>query len=83
MLVHYLIIYTHLRVPIYQAAIQKRAIGVLKQKRLYDGQLAQLQQQTFNMEQAAMTTENLKNTVRPFSFLSLLPGLPKTSTCQG
>jgi charged multivesicular body protein 5 len=31
---------------------------------MYEGQLAQLQQQTFNMEQAAMTTENLKNTVR-------------------
>jgi hypothetical protein len=31
---------------------------------MYEGQLTQLQQQTFNMEQAAMTTENLKNTVR-------------------
>ena len=31
---------------------------------MYEGQLMQLQQQTFNMEQAAMTTENLKNTVR-------------------
>jgi charged multivesicular body protein 5 len=33
---------------------------------MYEGQLMQLQQQTFNMEQASMTTENLKNTVRPF-----------------
>jgi charged multivesicular body protein 5 len=31
---------------------------------MYEGQLMQLQQQTWNMEQAAMTTENLKNTVR-------------------
>ena len=30
---------------------------------MYEGQLVQLQQQTWNMEQAAMTTENLKNTV--------------------
>ena len=30
---------------------------------MYESQLMQLQQQTFNMEQAAMTTENLKNTV--------------------
>jgi len=36
---------------------------------MYEGQLAQLQQQTFNMEQAAMTTENLKNTVSPLSLV--------------
>lgn len=30
---------------------------------MYEEQLNQLQQQTFNMEQAAMTTENLKNTM--------------------
>ena len=30
---------------------------------MYENQLMQLQQQTWNMEQAAMTTENLKNTV--------------------
>jgi charged multivesicular body protein 5 len=36
---------------------------VLQQKKMYEGQLAQLTQQTFNMEQAQMTTENLKNTV--------------------
>ncbi|CDZ96366.1 charged multivesicular body protein 5 [Phaffia rhodozyma] len=46
-----------------KGAIQKRAIGVLKQKRMYEGQLQQLQQQTFNMEQASMTTDNLRNTM--------------------
>ena len=46
-----------------KAAVQQRALRTLKQKRMYEGQLAQLQQQTFNMEQAAMTTENLKNTM--------------------
>ena len=30
---------------------------------MYEGQLDQLQQQTFNMEQAAMTTDNLRNTM--------------------
>ena len=47
----------------HQAAIQQRALRTLKQKRMYEGQLMQLQQQTWNMEQANMTTENLKNTV--------------------
>lgn len=46
-----------------QAAVQKRALNVLKQKKMYEGQLDQLQQQTFNMEQAAMTTDNLRNTM--------------------
>ncbi|KAG8911675.1 hypothetical protein FRC01_005590 [Tulasnella sp. 417] len=44
-------------------AVQRRALGVLKQKRMYEGQIQQLQQQTFNMESAAMTTENLRNTM--------------------
>ena len=30
---------------------------------MYESQLDQLQQQTYNMEQAAMTTENLRNTM--------------------
>ncbi len=30
---------------------------------MYEGQLAQLTQQTFNMESAALTTENLRNTM--------------------
>lgn len=46
-----------------KTAVQQRALRTLKQKRMYEGQLMQLQQQTFNMEQAAMTTENLKNTM--------------------
>jgi hypothetical protein len=39
---------------------------------MYENQLMQLQQQTWNMEQAAMTTENLKNTVSPL--VHALPG---------
>ncbi|BEJ15841.1 hypothetical protein CspHIS471_0504460 [Cutaneotrichosporon sp. HIS471] len=46
-----------------KTAVQQRALRTLKQKRMYEGQMNQLQQQTFNMEQAAMTTENLKNTM--------------------
>lgn len=41
----------------------QRALRVLKQKKLYEGQIGQLQQQTFNMEQASLTTENLRNTM--------------------
>lgn len=46
-----------------QDAIQQRALRTLKQKRMYESQLAQLTQQTFNMESAALTTENLRNTM--------------------
>ncbi|KAG0230850.1 hypothetical protein BGW42_000640 [Actinomortierella wolfii] len=34
---------------------------ILKERKLYEQQRDQLQQQSFNMEQAAFTTENLKN----------------------
>ncbi|KEI37625.1 uncharacterized protein L969DRAFT_19102 [Mixia osmundae IAM 14324] len=44
-------------------AVKQRAMRVLQQKKMYEAQLGQLQQQTFNMEQASMTTENLRNTM--------------------
>ncbi|KAI9215813.1 Snf7 family, partial [Blastocladiella britannica] len=43
-------------------AIKQRAMRVLKQRKLYEGQRDTLMQQAFNMEQAQMATENLKNT---------------------
>ena len=49
-----------------QSAIEQRALRTLKQKKLYESQLAQLQQQTFNMESAALATENLRNTMATF-----------------
>jgi charged multivesicular body protein 5 len=53
-----------------QKAIEARAIRVLKQKRLYEGQLDQLYQQSYNMEQATMTTENLRNTMATVDAMS-------------
>jgi len=44
-------------------AIEQRALRVLRQKKMYEGQLGQLSQQTFNMESAAIATENLRNTM--------------------
>jgi charged multivesicular body protein 5 len=35
----------------------------LKQKRMYEAQLEQLAQQTFNIESTALATENLRNTM--------------------
>lgn len=46
-----------------QDAIQQRALRTLKQKRMYEGQLNQLAQQTFNMESASLATDNLRNTM--------------------
>jgi len=46
-----------------QDAIQQRALRTLKQKKMYEAQIAQLTQQTFNMESAALATDNLRNTM--------------------
>jgi len=46
-----------------KVAIQQRALRTLKQRKMYEAQIAQLNQQTFNMESAALTTENLRNTM--------------------
>jgi len=42
-------------------AVQERALRTLRQKKMYEAQLAQLMQQSFNMESASLTTENLRN----------------------
>lgn len=39
---------------------------MLQQKKLYESQMSQLAQQTFNMESAALATENLRNTMATF-----------------
>jgi len=44
-------------------AIKNKALRVLKQRKMYEAQRDQLQQQSFNMEQASFTTENLRNVV--------------------
>ena len=54
-----------------QRAIEQRALRVLRQKKMYEGQLAQLAQQTFNMESAAITTENLRNTMATVEAMKL------------
>lgn len=46
-----------------QKAVQQRALRVLQQKKMYENQLAQLTQQSFNMESTAIATENLRNTM--------------------
>ncbi|CAG8757698.1 18770_t:CDS:2, partial [Acaulospora morrowiae] len=42
-------------------AVKNKALRVLKQKKMYETQRDQLQQQSFNMEQASFATENLRN----------------------
>ena len=43
--------------------IQQKAMKVLKQKKMYEGQLEQLMGQQFNMEQANFTHQSMKDTV--------------------
>ena len=54
-----------------KSAIEQRTLRTLKQKKMYEAQLAQLQQQTFNMESAAIATENLRNTMATFDAMKV------------
>jgi len=54
-----------------KTAVQQRALRTLKQKRMYESQLAQLVQQTFNMESAALATDNLRNTMATVDAMQL------------
>lgn len=42
-------------------AIKQKALKVLQQRKMYESQRDQLQQQSWNMEQAGMMQDNLKN----------------------
>lgn len=44
---------------------------VLKQKRMYEAQMSQLTQQSFNMESASLATENLRNTMATVDAMKL------------
>ena len=46
-----------------KSALKQKAIKVLQQRKMYEGQKDQLQQQSWNMEQAGMMQDNLKNTM--------------------
>ena len=43
-------------------AVQKRAMGILKQKKMYEGQKDKTMQQQFNIEQVTFAQETLKET---------------------
>ena len=45
-----------------QNMVKQRALRVLKQKRMYEGQLEGLRNQSFNMEQANFGIQQLKDT---------------------
>ena len=46
-----------------QNTVKQRAMRVLKQKKMYEQQMDQLMQQSFNMEQQQMTTQSMQDTV--------------------
>ncbi|KAJ1983096.1 Vacuolar protein-sorting-associated protein 60 [Dimargaris verticillata] len=47
-------------------SVKNRALTVLKQKKMYETQRDQLQQQVFNMEQAQFTNDNIRNTMTTY-----------------
>ena len=44
-----------------KSAIKQKALKVLQRRKMYEGQRDQMQQQSWNMEQAGMMQDNLKN----------------------
>src|SRR6266516_1529936 len=44
-----------------KSAIKSKALKILQQRKMYESQRDQLQQQSWNMEQAGMMQDNLKN----------------------
>ncbi|GAB7365882.1 hypothetical protein MBLNU230_g7212t1 [Neophaeotheca triangularis] len=46
-----------------KSAIKQKAVKILQQRKMYESQKDQLQQQSWNMEQAGMMQDNLKNTM--------------------
>lgn len=65
-----------------QEAVKARAMRVLKQKRMYEGQRDMLYNQTFNLDQVAFASEGLKDAQQTMSALKSankeLKGMMKT-----
>ena len=51
-----------MRSSVLQNRVKQRAKKVLKQKRIYEGQLERLRNQSLNMQQASFATQQLKDT---------------------
>ncbi|XWS74690.1 hypothetical protein CRYUN_Cryun01aG0019500 [Craigia yunnanensis] len=69
-----------------QEAIKARAMRVLKQKRMYEGQRDMLYNQTFNLDQVAFASEGIKDAQETMSALKSankeLKGMMKTVKIQ-
>ncbi|XP_011032901.1 PREDICTED: charged multivesicular body protein 5-like [Populus euphratica] len=69
-----------------QEAVKSRAMRVLKQKRMYEGQRDMLYNQTFNLDQVAFASEGIKDAQQTVSALKSankeLKGLMKTVKIQ-
>ncbi|KAE8709751.1 putative transcription factor PosF21-like [Hibiscus syriacus] len=69
-----------------QEALKARAMRVLKQKRMYEGQRDMLYNQTFNLDQVAFASEGLKDAQQTMSSLKSankeLKGMMKTVKIQ-
>uniref|UniRef100_A0A2P2JZX4 Charged multivesicular body protein n=1 Tax=Rhizophora mucronata TaxID=61149 RepID=A0A2P2JZX4_RHIMU len=69
-----------------QEAVKARAMRVLKQKRMYEGQRDMLYNQTFNLDQVAFATEGIKDAQQTMSALKSankeLKGMMKTVKIQ-
>ncbi|KAG5239525.1 hypothetical protein OIU77_012911 [Salix suchowensis] len=69
-----------------QVAVKARAIRILKQKRMYEGQRDMLYNQTFNLDQVAFASEGIKDAQQTVSALKSankeLKGVMKTVKIQ-
>ncbi|KAI3799598.1 hypothetical protein L1987_34897 [Smallanthus sonchifolius] len=69
-----------------QEAVKARAMRVLKQKRMYEGQRDMLDNQTFNLDQVAFASEGIKDAQQTMSALKSankeLKGMMKTVKIQ-
>ncbi|KAI3793558.1 hypothetical protein L1987_36177 [Smallanthus sonchifolius] len=69
-----------------QEAVKARAMRVLKQKRMYEGQRDMLENQTFNLDQVAFASEGIKDAQQTMSALKSankeLKGMMKTVKIQ-
>ncbi|KAG0640382.1 Snf7-domain-containing protein [Tuber brumale] len=56
-----------------KSALKQKALKVLQRRKMYESQKDQLQQQSWNMEQAGMMQDNLKSPLSLYLIFSLVP----------
>ena len=62
--------------------LKQKALGVLRRRKMYDGQLGALMNQQFNVDQVAFANESMQDTINTVGFTKLISYIFLINPCH-